>query len=148
LETHRRSWLRQRTDASPHTSYLFQFLKSFTVALGFRCSPSHFRARQKRNSKMFRSFRQPLDFHLKASASTRTSFLTSRLATGIRCEGAHLTASFLAVNPLEFFYFRGVRDLSEQLLRKPFFNRRPLRRRRILLSRCWPSTPSNFLFSR
>lgn len=35
-----------------------------------------------------------------------------------------------------------------QLPRSPFCNRRPLRGRRILLSRFWPSSPSNFLFSR
>ena len=45
--------------------------------------------------------------------------------------------------PLDFVS-RGVGGDSNQLLRTPFFNRYPLRRRRILLSRFWPSTPSIF----
>ena len=59
-ETHRRSWLRQRTDASPHTNYLFQFLKSVAFWRRCRCAV----ARQKRNSKLLRSFRQPLRFSI------------------------------------------------------------------------------------
>jgi hypothetical protein len=145
-ETHHRSWLSQRTDASPHTNYLFQFLKSVTGALGFRCLPLHFRARQKRNCKLLRSFRQPPRF-LISRCRRRLEPASSQpvLHPVSAAKGAHLTASFLAVNPFEFFIFRGVGDQSNQFLRSPFFNRRPLRRRRILLSRLLPSSPSNFL---
>ena len=110
MVTHRRSWLRQRTDASPHTNYLFKFLKSITGALGFRCLSMHFRARQKRNFKLLFSFRQP-----------------------------------------PRFLFRGdqlVEPSSPRPLRGAVLKRHPLRGRRILLSRFWPSTPFEFLFSK
>jgi hypothetical protein len=96
----------------------------------------------------FVRFVNPSIFYFEASASFRTSFLASSFATGIRCEGAHLTVSFSAVNPFEFFIFEVSTSASIQLLRRLFFNQHPLRRRRILLSRFLSSSPSNFLFSR
>ena len=102
MVTHRRSWLRQRTDASPHTNYLFQFLKSAASSRRCRCAV----ARQKRNFKLLRSFRQPPRFHFEVSAATRTSFFATRFSTGIRCEGG---ASYCLVSgrqaPRNFLFF-------------------------------------------
>ena len=144
MVTHRRSWLRQRTDASPHTNYLFQFLKSVAFERRCRCAV----ARQKRNSKLLRSFRQPLDFLLRGVGGDPNQLPRNQFFNRHPLRGG---ASYCLVScrqPLRIFYFRGIDDSSNQRLRSPFFNRRPLRRRRILLSRFWPSTPSNFLFSR
>lgn len=82
-----------------------------------------------------------------ASTATRISFLAARFATGVRCEVAHLTVSFLAVNPFDFFIFEVSATGRNQRLRSPFFNRRPLRRGRILLFGFRASTPVANFFS-
>jgi hypothetical protein len=82
-------------------------------------------ARQKRNFKLLRSFRQPLDFHLKVSATSPNQLLATRFSTGIRCEGG---ASYCLVSgrqPPRIFYFRGVGEQSIQCLRNPIFQPAP-----------------------
>ena len=115
---------------------------------GFRCLPLHFRAGQKRNSKLLFPFRQHPRFYFAVPAASQTSFFATRFSTGIRCEGG---ASYCLVSgrqPPSNFYFRSVGDRSNQLLRSPFFNRRPLRRGRILLIDFRGSTPVENFFSR
>lgn len=185
METHRRSWLRQRTDASPHTSYLFQFLKSAAFLRRCRCAV----ARQKRNSKLLRSFRQPPRFFIsrcrrrfepasshpvlqpasaargrillsrfwpstpsnvlffEVLATCRTSSFAARLSTGAHCEGGASYCLVAGRQAPRIFYFRGVDDRSNQLLRSPSFNRRLLRRGRILLFGYRASTPRVNFFS-
>jgi hypothetical protein len=89
-------------------------------------SAVHFRARQKRNFKLLRSFRQPLVFHFEVSAIGRTSFLATGFSTGIRREGG---ASYCLVSgrqPLRNFYFRGIDEQSNQRLRSGVFQPAPV----------------------
>jgi hypothetical protein len=70
-----------------------------------------------------------------------------RFEAASACEGG---ASYCLVSgrqPPSNFYFRSVGDPSNQLLRSPFFNRRPLRRGRILLIGFRGSTPVENFFS-
>ena len=91
---------------------------------------------------------KPFEFFIfEALTTRRISFFRARFSCGARCEGG---ASYCLVSgrqPLRIFYFRSVGDLSNQLLRSPFFNRRPLRRGRILLFGYRASTPFVGFFS-
>ena len=114
-----------------------------------RCS---FRCRQKRNFKLLFSFRQPPRFLFRGDQLVEPS--SPRPLRGAVFEAAsaareaHLTVSFLAVNPLRIFIFEVLATGRNQLLRSPFFNRRPLRRVRILLIGFRGSTPADNFFSR
>ena len=97
-------------------------------------------------------FVNPLVFYFEAINSSNqlppASTSRRRFEAAAAAREAHLTVSFLAVNPFRNFYFRSVGDRSNQCLRSPFFNRRPLRRGRILLIDFRGSTPVENFFSR
>jgi hypothetical protein len=96
----------------------------------------------------FVRFVNPSIFYFEASASFRTSFLASSFATGIRCEGAHLTVSFSAVNPFEFFIFEVLPTRSNQLLRRLFSTSTRCEGGASYCLVFCRQPPSNFLFSR
>ena len=100
----------------------------------------------------FFRFVNPLVFYFEAINSSNQASPAStsrrRFEAAAAAREAHLTVSFLAVNPFRIFIFEAVGDPSNQHLRSPFFNRRPLRRVRILLIGFRGSTPAENFFSR
>ena len=95
-------------------------------------------------------FVNTLGFYFEAVDSSNQASLAStsrrRFEAAAAAREAHLTVSFLAVNPFRIFIFEVVGDPSNQCLRSPFFNRRPLRRGRILPIHFRGSTPVEKLF--
>ena len=103
LETHRRSWLRQQTDASPHTSYLLIFKERCRCAV----------ARQKRNFKLLLSFRQPPRFsfrgdQLRPNQLPRSPFFQPASAARWRI----LLSVFLPSTPSNFLFSRCRRPVN------------------------------------
>jgi len=129
LVTHRRSWLRQRTDASPHTNYLFQFLKSAASSRRCRCAV----ARQKRNFKPIFSLRQSPQVSSRGDRAVRFRLFATGFSTGVRREGG---ASYCLVSgrqPPRFQRLSRARRPVEPASPQLRFQRHRLQGPRILL---------------
>ncbi len=133
---------------SPHKLSVSVFKERHRCA-GLRCLPSHFRARQKRNSKLLRSFRQPPRFFISRCrrrpepASSHPVFQPASAA-----RGRILLSRFWPSTPSNFLFSRYRRPGDPAPSQPVFSTGTRCEGGASLLSRFWPSTPSNFLFSR